>query len=159
MLIAVLYPTVSMHRYIEKPTKLSDGSRLPKGAWVTVAATPAKDPNIWSQPETFDGFRFYSLRQQPGNENRYQLTTTNSEQIGFGVGKHACPGRFFASHELKILLAHLIVQFDWKLSDGENNPNDNDDRNFQSIRPKALEIGTETMPNRNVVLLRRSTQS
>lgn len=132
-----------MHRYIEKPTKLSDNTILPKGAWVTVAATPAKDPSIWSQPDTFDGYRSYNLRQQVGNENRYQLTTTNAEQIGFGVGRHACPGRFFAAHELKILIAQLILQFDWKLRDGEE-------------RPKQLVIGTEIMPNRNVVLLRRS---
>jgi cytochrome P450 len=135
-----------MHRYIEKPTKLSDSTLLPKGAWVTVAATPAKDASVWSEPDTFDGLRFYNLRQQAGSESRYQLTTTSSEQIGFGVGRHACPGRFFASHELKILLAHLILKFDWKLSDGEQG------------RPKSLEIGTEMMPNRNVVLWRKSRE-
>ncbi|OKL62743.1 hypothetical protein UA08_01139 [Talaromyces atroroseus] len=137
---------ISMHRYVEKPTKLSDNTLLPKGAWVTIAATPAKDANIWTEPDTFDGLRFYNLRQQAGNESRYQLTTTSSEQIGFGVGRHACPGRFFASHELKFLLAQLIVKFDWKLSDSEQG------------RPKSLEIGTEMMPNRNVVLLRKSRQ-
>jgi cytochrome P450 len=135
-----------MHRYIEKPTKLSDSTLLPKGAWVTVAATPAKDPNIWSEPDRFDGLRFYNLRQQAGNESRYQLTTIHAEQIGFGVGRHACPGRFFAAHELKILIAQLISAFDWKLSDLEKG------------RPKPLEIGTEMMPNRNVVLLRKSRQ-
>ena len=33
--------------------------------------------------------------------------------MGFGYGEHACPGRFFASNEIKIALAHLLLKYDW----------------------------------------------
>ena len=36
----------------------------------------------------------------------------------FGHGKYACPGRFFASLEVKIVLAHIIRWYDLKLVDG-----------------------------------------
>lgn len=32
---------------------------------------------------------------------------------------HSCPGRFFASNELKIALMHLLIKYDWKLPDRE----------------------------------------
>jgi cytochrome P450 len=31
-----------------------------------------------------------------------------------GHGKSACPGRFFASSEVKILFAHLLLNYEWK---------------------------------------------
>ena len=36
----------------------------------------------------------------------------------FGYGPHACPGRFFATNEIKMLLARLILEFDFKNEDG-----------------------------------------
>lgn len=32
--------------------------------------------------------------------------------MNFGYGMHACFGRFFATHMIKILLAHLLVNYD-----------------------------------------------
>ena len=35
--------------------------------------------------------------------------------------QHACPGRFFASNEMKIALSHLLLKYDWELpEDGES---------------------------------------
>jgi len=34
--------------------------------------------------------------------------------MAFGYGEHACPGRFFASNEIKIALIHLLLKYDWK---------------------------------------------
>ena len=45
------------------------------------------------------------------------LTSTGTDDLAFGYGLHACPGRFFASAELKLILAHLIVKYDFKLED------------------------------------------
>lgn len=27
---------------------------------------------------------------------------------------HSCPGRFFASNEVKVILIHLLTRYDWK---------------------------------------------
>lgn len=32
--------------------------------------------------------------------------------LGFGFGKHACPGRFFALNEMKIFVAHMVLNYD-----------------------------------------------
>jgi len=42
----------------------------------------------------------------------------------FGEGLHACPGRFFAINEVKIALCHMLLKYDWRLIDGEDQPFD-----------------------------------
>jgi cytochrome P450 len=32
--------------------------------------------------------------------------------LGFGFGKHACPGRFFALNEVKMFVAHMVLNYD-----------------------------------------------
>ncbi|KAL1961582.1 hypothetical protein VTN77DRAFT_1434 [Rasamsonia byssochlamydoides] len=32
--------------------------------------------------------------------------------LGFGYGQNACPGRFFAAQELKLLLAYIVLNYD-----------------------------------------------
>lgn len=40
------------------------------------------------------------------------VTTGSDIFLGFGHGKHSCPGRFFAAHEMKLMLAHLVQHYD-----------------------------------------------
>ncbi|KAH7013843.1 cytochrome P450 [Ilyonectria destructans] len=111
--------TTSIHRYVDNDIKLSDGSTLRKGSRVMVSADPFMDPEVYPNPEKYDLYRFYNLRAQPGKENGYQYVTTSPQHLLFGHGTHACPGRFFASNEMKIALCHLLLKYDWKLRDGE----------------------------------------
>ncbi len=46
------------------------------------------------------------------------FASTGVNSLQFGLGRHACPGRFFAVMELKLLLAHLVMNYDVKLPDG-----------------------------------------
>ncbi|RDW61949.1 hypothetical protein BP6252_11382 [Coleophoma cylindrospora] len=126
---------ITMHRFVERHTKLSDGTRLPQGAWVTVAATVQKDPQFWSEPDTYDGFRFYNLRQQPGNENRYQSTTTGPEQIGFGMiysqvvqskAEYKVNSAGIISPLLKVRLELVILLFNESLVDVGKKSNGDD---------------------------------
>jgi len=72
--------------------------RIPKG---TMVAVPPRlvhfDPKNWSDPDTFDPTRFADSKFN----NVYSF-------LPFGVGLHACPGRFFAIFEAKIILAYLL---------------------------------------------------
>ncbi|GKT51020.1 cytochrome P450 monooxygenase easM [Colletotrichum spaethianum] len=102
-----------MNRRVEEPITLSDGTLLRKGLLVTIATHNTRDPTLWgSEPDKFDSHRFVRMRESPGQENRWQFISTSPGFLGFGHGLHACPGRFFASNEMKIVLAHSIMNYD-----------------------------------------------
>ncbi|KAL8321744.1 hypothetical protein RB597_007842 [Gaeumannomyces tritici] len=55
----------------------------------------------------FDIYRFYRIREnaEARAEAKAQLVSTSPDFVApFGYGKHACPGRFFAAAEIKIIL-------------------------------------------------------
>ncbi|KAF2141916.1 uncharacterized protein K452DRAFT_210615, partial [Aplosporella prunicola CBS 121167] len=105
----------SMSRFVEQPITLSDGTTIPRGALTVVAIDRMHDTSIFPESTAYKGRRFLDMRQQPGNENKWQFVTTSAEHLAFGHGKHACPGRFFASNEIKVALCHLLLKYDWKL--------------------------------------------
>lgn len=65
---------VSMSRMVQSDTLLPDGKVLPKGCLVACDSWSAtRDPTLWKDPETFDGFRYEKLRNDGGNEGKYQV--------------------------------------------------------------------------------------
>lgn len=137
------YLAASLNRLALKSIPLSDGTVIPKGAMIAVSAHINQDETIYPNPEKYDGYRFLKKRQEPGHEHKHQFVTTTRETYGFGHGVHACPGRFFAANESKILLIHLLLKYDWKLKD-------------DSGRPKSFEMGSEIVTDPTVELLVRS---
>ncbi|KAA8645298.1 hypothetical protein EYZ11_003669 [Aspergillus tanneri] len=112
-------------RYVASASgfRTSTGHFIPKGHTVMVRASPINnDKNLWPDPEKFDGLRFFNLRQRPGNEMKYQHTSTGTDNINFGHGIWACPGRFFASAEIKVVMAYLITHYEMKLVPGKGRP-------------------------------------
>ncbi|CAJ2508095.1 Uu.00g092810.m01.CDS01 [Anthostomella pinea] len=117
----------SFIRKVMKPIDLSDGTHLPPGTdLLTPLAGVAVDERFYPEPEKFDGLRFWKLRQQSEEaRDRWQFTSIGDTNMNFGLGKHACPGRFFAANEVKLILAHLLLNYDIKLKDGEGRPKPN----------------------------------
>ncbi|KAH6655942.1 cytochrome P450 [Truncatella angustata] len=109
----------SLQRLALKDVTLADGMKLPRGTLLAVASTRHWDPKVYHEPERFDGYRFYKLREEKGRENTSQFVSTSQDHLGFGHGEHACPGRFFASNEIKIILCHILLKYDWRLIKGE----------------------------------------
>jgi cytochrome P450 len=66
-------------------------------------------------PEVFDGLRYARLRDQPGLEAKHQTVTTSLDYLVFGHGRGACPGRFFAIYEIKMLLIQFLRNYDLRL--------------------------------------------
>lgn len=95
----------------------SDGTKIPTGTHVAVAAGPMHfDDRYYPNAVEFDAYRFYPMRQ--GASTKYQLTSTT-----FGLGKRACPGRFFASTVMTTMMAYLVLNYDMKLeNDGVRPP-------------------------------------
>ncbi|KAK8856636.1 cytochrome P450 monooxygenase [Apiospora arundinis] len=134
---------VNIPRIVTSPDglKLSTGHVLPTGTRMTILAHAInRDREIYPDPDTFKPFRFSDLRAQPGNELKYQHATTGIDNINFGHGIWACPGRFFASAEIKVILAHLLLHYDIKLRPGEE-------------KPRQQHFGLAILPDPNAVVL------
>ncbi|KAJ5139157.1 uncharacterized protein N7515_004005 [Penicillium bovifimosum] len=135
----------SITRLAHREVVLSDGTVIPKGANISVSTKTLEDDSIYPGAATYDGYRFFKKRQQPGNEHKHQFVTTTADHYVFGHGIHACPGRFFASNESKIMLLHLLLKYDFKLeSEG---------------RPQNIENGVESITDPRVQMLFRSRES
>ncbi|OJJ34579.1 hypothetical protein ASPWEDRAFT_42561 [Aspergillus wentii DTO 134E9] len=135
----------SMHRVATQPIKLSTGITIPQGANVMVSSHWRKSPEYYEHPESFDGFRFARMRERPGEENRHQATTTSAEHLGFGHGLHVCPGRFMAVNEIKILLIHMLLKYDWKYAEKRD-------------RPESIPMGPDLLLDKSVKLLFRARE-
>ncbi|KAI0814828.1 cytochrome P450 [Irpex lacteus] len=110
---------VSLTRMIMKDYKFSDGTYVPAGTLVVApVASTHRDAENYENSDIFDPLRFVNLREEDASGNggvKYQYVATSTEYLGFGHGRHACPGRFFASSELKTILAYLVLNYDMKL--------------------------------------------
>jgi len=123
---------------------LKDGTLIPKGAALTVPNTRLTDPNYYPNPHEFNGHRFYNEGQS--SEAKLQFVTTSDDYLPFGHGKHACPGRFFASNEIKVLLAHLLLQYDLKFPEEQG-------------RPEVKYIGLDRSPDLSARILFKARKS
>ena len=103
--------------------KLSDGVELPKGTHFAVASGPVLlDADNVPNPDKFDPLRFYRKRQAPGEANKHLLPMTDKDHLHFGHGKYACPGRFFAANEMKMILARFLLEYEFKYPEGHGRP-------------------------------------
>ncbi|WYZ38065.1 hypothetical protein EsH8_II_001571 [Colletotrichum jinshuiense] len=108
----------TMRRIATKDIQLSSGFVIRKGDKLIVDSTTMWDSAYHENADKFDGYRFLKMRQESGKANAAQLASTSPDQMGFGHGLHSCPGRFFASNEVKVVLSHLLLKYDWKILDG-----------------------------------------
>ncbi|EEY23335.1 ent-kaurene oxidase [Verticillium alfalfae VaMs.102] len=131
-------------RKVLKPITLSDGTRLPPGTkLLTPQAGISHDERFFADPETFDAMRFYKMRQASEEEgHRWQFSSIGDTNVNFGAGRHACPGRFFAGNEIKMVLAYFLLRYEVRLKEGEG-------------RPKGMMMVMSKMPDPNAELLFR----
>ncbi|KAL7592538.1 hypothetical protein Lser_V15G31720 [Lactuca serriola] len=91
-----------------------------------------RDPNIWSDPETFMPERFLEVN--------IDYKGQDYEFIPFGAGRRICPGLNIAHRMLHILLGSLIHKFDWKL-DGNIRAQDMDmEEKFGLTLPRKVPL-------------------
>ncbi|KAF3762804.1 hypothetical protein M406DRAFT_99177 [Cryphonectria parasitica EP155] len=126
------------------------GVHLSPGTSIGTHAYPVlHDGSIYPDPESFQPFRF-SERRRVETEGGYvekakqAFATTSTEYAAFGHGRHACPGRFFASSELKLMLAYVVMNYDFE---------------FQETRPANAWVGVNRIPPmKATVRVKRRTQ-
>jgi len=90
------FAATGLSRKALKDYTFSDGTFIPRGAIISAASYAIhRDNEIYADANVFNGLRFSELRDEDGQKVRNQFVSTNPDYIGFGHGKHACPGRFF----------------------------------------------------------------
>ena len=115
--------TDGFRQIVQTPLTLSDGLHLPAGTHICVARyNISKDSANIPNADEFQGFRYYEKRKELHEGHKHQFAVTDKDHLHFGHGKLACPGRFFASTELKIVVAHLIMGYDFKYPEGKGRP-------------------------------------
>ncbi|KAL4758909.1 cytochrome P450 [Aspergillus foveolatus] len=127
--------------------KLSDGTIIPKNSNLIVSSQRMWDESIYPSSDKFDPYRFLRLRETPGYETSAQFVSPSPEHMGFGFGKHSCPGRFFASNEIKIALCHILLKYDFRLTEQWKNP-----------RPIASGAGLTAEPRATMEIRRRKEE-
>lgn len=135
--------TVTFERIITKDLVLKDGFLIPKGTTIG-APTQAisMDRDIYSNPDQFDGFRFSKLRASDSPDAaRMVYAASNLESMAFGYGRHACPGRYFADCEIKMIMVYLLTKYDFKFPTGITE------------RPESLHAETQCLPNHTAKIL------
>ncbi|KAJ3571103.1 hypothetical protein NP233_g3970 [Leucocoprinus birnbaumii] len=95
----------------------TDGTFIPRGTSLAVTGRAInQDEHSYPRPKEFQGFRFVDK-----DPLKWQMTALNPEFMTYGIGRHACPGRFFAVTEVKTVVAKILMEFDIKLADNESN--------------------------------------
>ncbi|KAI0537286.1 cytochrome P450 [Xylaria digitata] len=129
---------ITFERIITEDLRLSDGFVIPAHTTIGVPAQAiAMDPKLFPDPNTFNGLRFAKIRQEtddPATKGKAQFVAANTQSMAFGYGRHACPGRFFASDEIKAITVYLLNNYDIKFAEGQT-------------RPKSVQVETQFLPD------------
>ncbi|KAK4096713.1 cytochrome P450 [Parathielavia hyrcaniae] len=116
------FVTIGLSRAVVAPDGLvtPSGVRIPRGARVSVPSYPVfHDSSIYPDTGEFKPFRFAEQRSDASidyvRRAAKAFATTSTDFLAFGHGRNACPGRFFAANELKLMMAHLVLHYDIEL--------------------------------------------
>lgn len=107
---------MGLERKVIRDTMLPDGTTIPRGSHIMVDSSDMWSPEVHNNPHMYDGYRF--VKRRHAGDKASQFVQSSREQNSFGGGRHICPGRFFASTELKICLAHILFKYDVRLKEG-----------------------------------------
>jgi cytochrome P450 len=117
-------PTMTVYnRIMQTDYTLSNGVTLRKGEQICVSGCSIqKDPNIYPDVFTkYGGLRSYAQGQRDSKPHPYK---SSDEDLIWGAGRWACPGRFLANIEAKIIIVKLLSEYEFKLLPGKGRPKD-----------------------------------
>ncbi|KAH7048407.1 cytochrome P450 [Macrophomina phaseolina] len=133
----------AMHRYV-KPAEgftFSSGEHLPQGTHLVFPSGPYQhEDELYPDGDKFEPFRFSEAKDDAPMHHvngPVSAVSTGKYHFPWGIGKSQCPGRFFAVHEIKIILAHILLNYDMKPL---------------QKRPANTPIGTFALPDEKVTI-------
>ncbi|KAI1078152.1 cytochrome P450 [Whalleya microplaca] len=110
------FASVAMARTVVDPQGISiehgDSSvHVPQG---TTLALPMEsihyDEDTYPDASRFNPFRFTS--EDTGSTTAKPTTTADDKFLSFGTSRNPCPGRFLAVHEMKLIVASMLLNYD-----------------------------------------------
>lgn len=115
---------VSFQRLVLTPIRLSNGFTIPAGTHICAAADArSRDPKLYESPTEFRPLRFYkslsSSHAGAETEAANSFTSVAAGDSWFGTGRQACPGRWYASAQIKLVLCLLLFEYEFKYPEGQ----------------------------------------
>ncbi|PGH15124.1 hypothetical protein AJ79_02650 [Helicocarpus griseus UAMH5409] len=140
----------------ETGTTTTSSIPLPKGSMISILYQPLyRDAEVFDDPNKFNPWRFAISKGKQGDDDSppplsssspsQSFTTTSAQNMHFGHGRHACPGRFLAEAELKMLVAYLLMNYEMELVPGTGGGGGGNGMGMHA-RPESRWIMEVTMP-------------
>lgn len=131
---------MSFNRKVQQTINLADGTKLYPGTFISTSAYwAARDSAVFPEGEKFKPWRWLELRQEAEKDGRsvipYLASSVSADNLFWGYGRNACPGRFMAAAEIKLLIAWILHHFDVVFPSG------------QSKRPDSLFLDERVVPD------------
>ncbi|KAK2770603.1 ent-kaurene oxidase [Colletotrichum kahawae] len=156
---AKYHPSAAFQRKVMKPVTLPNGQTVPTGVILEIPSHAINyDGTVHTNPDVFDPLRFYKIRKEkeaslksriPAKAafteaaKNNQFASVGDTSLAFGYGRNACPGRFFAANEIKMILATTFLKYDLKMPDG------------CTERYKNLTFGSQSVPDPSKIIMMR----
>ena len=124
------------------PEEASANPRVPRGTFISIPAYwAARDSKYFKGGVDFLPWRWLESREAAERAGEsvtpFLATSTSPENLHWGYGRNACPGRFMAAAEIKLILAWILWRFEISLPIGQN------------TRPKTSFVDERIIPNQS----------
>ncbi|KAI0906252.1 cytochrome P450 [Ustulina deusta] len=113
---------ITVQRTAVQSYTFKDGFQLPQNAHIAFPNLELNlDETVYEDAASFHPWRFLDIRKRD-DPSKFHFTYVSEKSINFGAGTHACPGRFFASAEIKLALIHILSHYDVQWPDSGSRP-------------------------------------
>ncbi|KAL0576867.1 hypothetical protein V5O48_005102 [Marasmius crinis-equi] len=113
--------SLGVRRVVLKDFTFSNGTVVPADTFISAPTRSMHmDENNYPNALEFDGLRFYHQREEEGESYKHQMIAPQPSYVAFGIGKAACPGRFFAVNEIKTIVAYVLTTYDLELDGADH---------------------------------------
>jgi cytochrome P450 len=114
-------PTMTVYnRLMLSDYTLSNGVHLRKGGLIAVSGCSVQgDESIFPDAKTYDGLRAYKQTLADGKARPFKGA---DHELGWGAGRWACPGRYLANIETKLMLVKLLQEYEFQMPAGKTHP-------------------------------------
>ncbi|KAK1635049.1 cytochrome P450 [Colletotrichum phormii] len=125
----------TFQRMATKPMTMKDGTYIPAGTKMELPTSAINfDASMYPDPHKFDCMRSYRQRQEDETAHKHSFVSVTRTELGWGFGRHACPGGFLSDVEIKLMFAEFLLNYEIKNMDGQP-------------RSKNVEFGVNVLPD------------